>query len=104
MKKGVSVEAELGTVGGQEDDVVADGIIYADPKECQELVEKTGIDALAPALGSVHGPYKGEPKLGFKEMEEIGLSTGLPLVLHGGTGIPTKDIQKQFHLVQLKLT
>ena len=83
-EKGVSVEAELGTVGGQEDDVVADGIIYADPKECQELVEKTGIDALAPALGSVHGPYKGEPKLGFKEMEE----------LHGGTGIPTKDIQK----------
>ncbi|HCY7137484.1 TPA: fructose-bisphosphate aldolase [Staphylococcus aureus] len=93
-EKGVSVEAELGTVGGQEDDVVADGIIYAYPKECQELVEKTGIDALAPALGSVHGPYKGEPKLGFKEMEEIGLSTGLPLVLHGGTGIPTKDIQK----------
>ncbi|HDA9079942.1 fructose-bisphosphate aldolase [Staphylococcus aureus] len=93
-EKGVSVEAELGTVGGQEDDVVADDIIYADPKECQELVEKTGIDALAPALGSVHGPYKGEPKLGFKEMEEIGLSTGLPLVLHGGTGIPTKDIQK----------
>ncbi|EPF0702965.1 class IIb fructose-bisphosphate aldolase FdaB [Staphylococcus aureus] len=93
-EKGVSVEAELGTVGGQEDDVVADCIIYADPKECQELVEKTGIDALAPALGSVHGPYKGEPKLGFKEMEEIGLSTGLPLVLHGGTGIPTKDIQK----------
>ncbi|WP_069308594.1 class IIb fructose-bisphosphate aldolase FdaB [Staphylococcus aureus] len=93
-EKGVSVEAELGTVGGQEDDVVADGIIYADPKESQELVEKTGIDALAPALGSVHGPYKGEPKLGFKEMEEIGLSTGLPLVLHGGTGIPTKDIQK----------
>ena len=42
---------------------------------------KTGIDTLAPALGSVHGPYKGEPKLGFKEMEEIGASTGLPLVL-----------------------
>ena len=91
---GVSVEAELGTVGGQEDDVIAEGVIYADPKECQELVERTGIDTLAPALGSVHGPYKGEPKLGFKEMEEIGASTGLPLVLHGGTGIPTKDIQK----------
>ncbi|MCG3402754.1 class IIb fructose-bisphosphate aldolase FdaB [Staphylococcus massiliensis] len=92
--RGVSVEAELGTVGGQEDDVVADGVIYADPKECQELVERTGIDTLAPALGSVHGPYKGEPNLGFKEMEEIGASTGLPLVLHGGTGIPTHDIQK----------
>ncbi|EKU47181.1 class IIb fructose-bisphosphate aldolase FdaB [Staphylococcus massiliensis] len=92
--RGVSVEAELGTVGGQEDDVVADGVIYADPKECQELVERTGIDTLAPALGSVHGPYKGEPNLGFKEMEELGASTGLPLVLHGGTGIPTHDIQK----------
>lgn len=92
--KGVSVEAELGTVGGQEDDVVADGVIYADPAECQELVKRTGIDCLAPALGSVHGPYKGEPNLGFKEMEEIGAATGVPLVLHGGTGIPTKDIQK----------
>ncbi|GGI00778.1 MULTISPECIES: class IIb fructose-bisphosphate aldolase FdaB [Mammaliicoccus] len=91
---GVSVEAELGTVGGQEDDVVAEGVIYADPKECQELVERTGIDTLAPALGSVHGPYKGEPNLGFKEMEEIGASTGVPLVLHGGTGIPTHDIKK----------
>ncbi|MCO6752680.1 class II fructose-bisphosphate aldolase, partial [Streptomyces sp. IpFD-1.1] len=60
---GVSVEAELGTVGGQEDDVIAEGVIYADPKECQELVERTGIDCLAPALGSVHGPYKGEPNL-----------------------------------------
>ncbi|MEW9500857.1 class II fructose-bisphosphate aldolase [Jeotgalibacillus marinus] len=92
--KGVSVEAELGVVGGQEDDVIADGVIYADPKECQELVERTGIDTLAPALGSVHGPYKGEPNLGFKEMEEIGLAASVPIVLHGGTGIPTKDIQK----------
>lgn len=101
--KGVSVEAELGTVGGQEDDVVADGVIYADPKECQELVERTGIDCLAPALGSVHGPYKGEPNLGFAEMEEIGNATGLPLVLHGGTGIPTKDIQKAISLGTAKI-
>ncbi|MGD6794060.1 class II fructose-bisphosphate aldolase [Metabacillus indicus] len=92
--KGVSVEAELGTVGGQEDDIIAEGVIYADPKECEELVNRTGIDCLAPALGSVHGPYKGEPNLGFKEMEEIGKATGMPLVLHGGTGIPTHDIQK----------
>ena len=67
---GVSVEAELGTVGGQEDDVVG-GIIYADPKECQELVERTGIDTLAPALGSVHGPYKGEPKLDLKKWKKL---------------------------------
>ncbi len=93
-KHGVSVEAELGVVGGQEDDIIADGVIYADPAECKELVDKTGIDCLAPALGSVHGPYKGEPNLGFKEMEEISEQSDLPLVLHGGTGIPTKDIQK----------
>ncbi|WP_141430952.1 class II fructose-bisphosphate aldolase [Bacillus sp. 03113] len=101
--KGVSVEAELGTVGGQEDDVVAEGVIYADPEECKALVERTNIDCLAPALGSVHGPYKGEPNLGFKEMEEIGAATGLPLVLHGGTGIPTKDIQKSVSLGTAKI-
>ncbi|RFB17258.1 fructose-bisphosphate aldolase [Bacillus sp. HNG] len=100
---GVSVEAELGTVGGQEDDVVAEGVIYADVNECVELVNRTGIDCLAPALGSVHGPYKGEPNLGFKEMEEIGNKTGLPLVLHGGTGIPTKDIQKSISLGTAKI-
>lgn len=90
---GVSVEAELGIVGGEEDGVVG-SVMYADPQECKELVERTGIDTLAPALGSVHGTYKGEPNLGFKEMEEIGAATGVPLVLHGGTGIPLKDIQK----------
>ena len=101
--KGVSVEAELGTVGGQEDDVVGKGVIYADVKECEALVAKTGIDFLAPALGSVHGPYKGEPNLGFAEMEEIGNLTGVPLVLHGGTGIPTKDIQKAISLGTAKI-
>lgn len=101
--KGVSVEAELGVVGGQEDDVVAEGVIYADPAECKELVERTGIDCLAPALGSVHGPYKGEPNLGFKEMEEISKTIDLPLVLHGGTGIPTKDIQRSVSLGTAKI-
>ncbi|RIX52052.1 fructose-bisphosphate aldolase [Paenibacillus nanensis] len=101
--KGVSVEAELGTVGGQEDDVIADGVIYADPKECFELVQRTGIDCLAPALGSVHGPYKGEPKLGFKEMEEICQTIKLPLVLHGGTGIPTEQIKKSISLGTAKI-
>ena len=101
--KGISVEAELGMVGGQEDDVQANGVIYADTKECEELVKQTGVDCLAPALGSVHGPYKGEPNLGFKEMEEISNGTGVPLVLHGGTGIPTKDIQKSISLGTAKI-
>lgn len=100
---GVSVEAELGTVGGQEDDVVADGVIYADPKECEELVKRTNIDFLAPALGSVHGPYKGEPNLGFAEMEEISKLADIPLVLHGGTGIPTKDIKRAISLGTAKI-
>ncbi|PID15173.1 fructose-1,6-bisphosphate aldolase, class II [Sporosarcina sp. P34] len=99
----VSVEAELGVVGGQEDDVIADGVIYADPAECRELVAQTGIDCLAPALGSVHGPYKGEPNLGFEEMEEISKQGDIPLVLHGGTGIPTKDIQRAISLGTSKI-
>lgn len=102
-KHNVSVEAELGTVGGQEDDIIADGVIYADPQECKQLVEATGIDCLAPALGSVHGPYKGEPNLGFKEMEEISQLCDVPLVLHGGTGIPLKDIQRSVSLGTSKI-
>lgn len=98
----VSVEAELGTVGGDEDGVIG-GIIYANPEECKALVEQTAIDCLAPALGSVHGPYKGEPNLGFAEMEEISNLTDLPLVLHGGTGIPTKDIQRSISLGTAKI-
>ena len=101
--RNISVEAEVGTVGGQEDDVVADGVIYADPQECDRLVKETGVDCFAPALGSVHGLYKGEPKLGYKEMEEVRDLTKVPLVLHGGTGIPTKDIQKAVSLGTSKI-
>ena len=91
--RGVSVEAELGTVGGNEDGVIG-GIQYADCDECVQLCQQAEVDALAPALGSVHGPYKGEPVLGFVEMEEIGKATQKPLVLHGGTGIPDDKIQR----------
>lgn len=90
---GASVEAEVGTVGGNEDGVVG-GIKYADLNECVRLVKEAGVDALAPALGSVHGPYQGEPVLGFVEMEAIKEATNMPLVLHGGTGIPDEKIQK----------
>lgn len=100
---GVSVEAEIGTVGGQEDDVIADGVIYADPEECRRLVKETDIDCLAPALGSVHGPYKGEPNLGFNEMKDISETIDLPLVLHGGTGIPSEDIQHAISLGTAKI-
>jgi fructose-bisphosphate aldolase class II len=100
--KGVSVEAEVGTVGGQEDDVIG-GIMYAKLDDCVRIVKETGIDTLAPALGSVHGPYHGEPNLGFKEMEEIRDATNIPMVLHGGTGIPEHDIKKAISLGTSKI-
>ena len=90
---GASVEAEVGTVGGNEDGVIG-GIQYADLNECVALVKEAEVDALAPALGSVHGPYQGEPVLGFVEMEAIGNACQKPLVLHGGTGIPDDKIQR----------
>ncbi|EUJ32729.1 fructose-bisphosphate aldolase [Listeria floridensis FSL S10-1187] len=100
--KGVSVEAEVGTVGGTEDGVTG-GINYADPQECLRVVKEAGIDALAAALGSVHGPYHGEPKLGFDEMKEISELTGTPLVLHGGSGIPEHQIKKAIELGHSKI-
>lgn len=100
---GVSVEAELGRVGGQEDDLIVPEEVYAIPSECEKLVAETKVDCFAPALGSVHGPYKGEPNLGFKEMEEVMNLTQVPLVLHGGTGIPTKDIQQAISLGTAKI-
>ncbi|MGL4589196.1 MAG: class II fructose-1,6-bisphosphate aldolase [Mycoplasmatales bacterium] len=91
--RNVSVEAEVGTVGGDEDGVVG-GINYADAAECERIVKEANIDALAAALGSVHGPYHGEPVLGFEEMEIISNLTNAPLVLHGGSGIPEEQIKK----------
>ncbi|MBU8905858.1 class II fructose-1,6-bisphosphate aldolase [Desertibacillus haloalkaliphilus] len=102
---GVSVEAELGRIGGQEDDLIVDDAeaAYAIPSECEKLINETGVDCFAPALGSVHGPYKGEPNLGFDRMKEINDLTGVPLVLHGGTGIPTNDIKKAISLGHAKI-
>lgn len=99
---GVSVEAEVGTVGGNEDGLIG-GIQYANPEECVRIVKETGIDALAAALGSVHGPYQGEPKLGFAEMKEISGLTNVPLVLHGGSGIPNYQIQQAIELGHAKI-
>ncbi|MEG0678224.1 MAG: class II fructose-1,6-bisphosphate aldolase [Carnobacterium sp.] len=91
--KGASVEAEVGTVGGTEDGVTG-GVQYADPQECLRMIKEANIDALAAALGSVHGDYEGEPVLGFDEMKEISDLTHAPLVLHGGSGIPEFQIKK----------
>ncbi len=92
-KFNVSVEAEVGHVGGKEDSLVAESC-YATLNDCVELVSKTGINSLAPALGSVHGLYKGKPKIDFKRMLEINQNINIPLVLHGGTGLPDNILKE----------
>lgn len=89
-KYNVTVEGEIGHVGllGNE------GILYAEVDDCVKYCKESGVDFLAPALGSVHGLYKGEPKLNFERMQEISDETNLPLVLHGGTGIYDEQIEK----------
>ncbi|WP_334074199.1 MULTISPECIES: class II fructose-1,6-bisphosphate aldolase [Paenibacillus] len=99
---GVSVEAEVGTVGGMEDGLVG-GISYADLNECKMLVAETGVDALAAALGSVHGKYQGEPQLGFREMQEIAEAVRIPLVLHGASGIPVPQLRRAIELGHAKV-
>lgn len=92
-ERGVSVEAEVGHIGGTEDNIT-NSSTNATLEECQMLYENTKIDALAPALGSVHGFYKGEPNLDFETMQKINDILPIPLVLHGGTGIPDDKIEK----------
>ncbi|RED58576.1 class II fructose-1,6-bisphosphate aldolase [Cohnella lupini] len=102
---GATVEAELGRITGREDDLVVDEAeaMYAVPEDCVRLVNETDIDCLAPALGSVHGPYRGQPKLGFDRMGEIRRLTGLPLVLHGGSGLPDEEVRKAISLGTAKI-
>lgn len=93
---GVSVEAELGKIGGTEDDIsVSDrDAMMTVPEEAQEFIERTGIDALAVAIGTAHGPYKGEPRLDFARLQKIRDLVNVPLVLHGASGVPEDAIQK----------
>ncbi len=100
---GITVEAELGTVGGKEDNVVAKEVIYTDPEQAKEFVEKTGVDMLAVAIGTAHGFYKGEPKLDFERIEKIAQLTDIPLVLHGGSGVPDESVKKAISLGMCKV-
>ena len=89
----VPIEAELGKVGGKEDDVDGgEGDPYTNPQEAAEFVERTGIDSLAVAIGTAHGVYKGVPKLDFSRLSEIRKAVSIPLVLHGTSGVPDEDV------------
>ena len=97
---GVSVEAELGKLGGQEDGVSVDArnATFTKPDEAVEFIEKTGVDALAIAIGTAHGVYEGEPELDFERLEEINERTDIPLVLHGASGVSDDDVTKAVSL------
>ena len=97
-EKGISVEAEVGAIGGEEDGVVGGGEV-ADPKECK-MIADLGIDFLAAGIGNIHGKYPANWKgLNFDVLKEIGeITYPMPLVLHGGTGIPADMIKKAISL------
>jgi fructose-bisphosphate aldolase class II len=92
--KGISVEAEVGGIGGEEDGVVGEGEI-ADPEECRQIA-KLGVSMLAAGIGNIHGPYPDNWKgLSMDVLKEIGETTNqIPLVLHGGTGIPDDMVKE----------
>jgi tagatose 1,6-diphosphate aldolase GatY/KbaY len=98
--RGVTVEAELGRLGGQEDDLVVDtkDSIYTDPLAAVEFVERTGVDSLAVAIGTAHGLYKGKPKLDFVRLAEIRSKVSVPLVLHGASDVPYVMVRKCIEL------
>ena len=96
--KGVSIEAEVGSIGGEEDGVIGMGEV-ADPKECK-MIADLGVDFLAAGIGNIHGVYPANwAGLQFEALDAIQKETGiLPLVLHGGSGIPDEQVKKAIGL------
>ena len=91
---GIPVEAELGKVGGKEDDLDGGSGGYTDPMEAKEFAERTGIGSLAVAIGTAHGVYKGEPKLDLDRLAEIRKVVSIPLVLHGASGLSEEAVKE----------
>lgn len=102
-ERGVSVEAEVGSIGGEEDGVIGTGEL-ADPQECKTIAE-TGIDFLAAGIGNIHGKYPANWQgLDFNVLGDIQEATGqIPLVLHGGSGIPEDQIKRAISLGVAKI-
>jgi fructose-bisphosphate aldolase class II len=92
---GVSVEGELGTIGGVEDDINVDEehANLAKPEEAIRFYEETGVDCLAIAVGTAHGMYKGEVKIHYDIIEQVSKAIPVPIVLHGGSGVPDEAIR-----------
>ncbi len=97
---GVSVEAELGKIGGTEDDITVSEreALLTDPGEADIFVRETGVDALAVAIGTAHGQYKGIPQLDFDRLKKIRAAVKIPIVLHGSSGVPDEAISEAIRL------
>ena len=98
---GVSVEAELGAVGGDEGGALyghADESLFTDPMMARDFVDRTGIDEHHCAIGNAHGKYKGEPVLDFPRLDALRQQAAIPLVLHGGSGISNDDFKRAIEL------
>lgn len=97
---GVSVEAELGKIGGTEDEVYVSEreAMYTDPEQARYFVEQTGIQSLAIAIGTAHGQYKGDPKLDFARLQKIKSLIKIPIVLHGSSGVSDESVRKAISL------
>ena len=95
---GANVEAEIGTLPSREDgEANAAGPVYTDPDLAVRFCSETGIDALAPSFGTAHGIYKAKPVLDLERVKVISEKTGLPLVMHGGSGVSDEDYRKAIH-------
>ena len=92
--KGIPVEAELGKVGGKEDDLEAEADTNTDPQEAKEFVERTGVTSLAIAIGTAHGFYVGTPVLDKERVSQIRELVDIPLVLHGASGLTDEDVRE----------
>lgn len=99
-KASVCVEAELGKIGGVEDDIEVSekDAAYTVPDEALDFVKRTKIDTLAIAIGTAHGLYKGKPELDFVRLKEIAEIIDIPLVLHGASGVDAEDVRKAISL------
>lgn len=97
-ERGIGVEGEIGVMTGNENgdpsQGVADETLYTDPEQAQEFVTRTGVDCLAASFGTVHGVYRQKPRLNYKLISTLRQTTGVPIVMHGGSGLASQEYQQ----------
>lgn len=97
-KYNVAIEGEIGVIFGVEENVASNEAVGAGFEETLEFIERSGIDAVAPAIGTAHGVYKGVPKLNFELVERLGKEIDIPIVIHGGSGLSAENFIKLIRL------